>query len=47
MSFEKSLLSEALARAAGIQTRAAEILSVSRRILKYKMDKYGLAGRPE
>ena len=40
--FEKDLLAEALKRAAGVQTRAGEILGVSRRILKYKMDKYGL-----
>jgi len=40
--FERDLLATALARAGWVQTRAAAVLGVSRRILKYKMDNYGL-----
>ena len=45
--FERDLIAEGLARAGGIQTRAAEILGISRRILKYKMDRAGVVGRGE
>ena len=37
--FEKELISDALKRANHIQSHAAELLGISRRILKYKMDK--------
>jgi len=41
-NFEKSLIVEALARADGNQTRAAEQLQITRRSLKLKMDRYGI-----
>jgi two-component system NtrC family response regulator len=41
---ERRMLRDALARAAGVQTRAAEILGVSERVLRYKLRKYGLTG---
>jgi len=41
--FERDLLQEALERAHGNQTRAAEHLGITRRQLKLKMDRYGLA----
>ncbi len=37
--FEKEMISAALARNNGVQTRAARELDISRRVLKYKMDK--------
>lgn len=43
MHTEKELIEKALQRANGIQTRAAQILQTTRRILRYKMDKLGLA----
>jgi len=42
--FEQELIRTALAHAHNNQTRAAEILGTTRRILKYKMDKLGIAG---
>lgn len=42
--FEKDIILEALKRSNYVQTRAAELLGISRRILKYKMDKYGIPG---
>jgi transcriptional regulator with GAF, ATPase, and Fis domain len=36
------LITDALAKADNNQTRAAEILGTTRRILKYKMDKLGI-----
>jgi DNA-binding NtrC family response regulator len=42
-NFEKTLILEALARADGNQTRAAEQLQITRRSLKLKMDRYGIA----
>jgi DNA-binding NtrC family response regulator len=41
-NFEKTLILEALARAEGNQTRAAEQLQITRRSLKLKMDRYGI-----
>ncbi|MBI4635652.1 MAG: sigma-54-dependent Fis family transcriptional regulator [Candidatus Rokubacteria bacterium] len=41
---ERRMISEALARAEGVQTRAAEILGISERVLRYKLRKLGLAG---
>jgi DNA-binding NtrC family response regulator len=38
-SFERALVCEALKEANGVQTRAAELLGTTRRILKYRMDK--------
>ncbi len=40
---EQSLILDALAQADQNQTRAAQILGTTRRILKYKMDKLGIA----
>jgi DNA-binding NtrC family response regulator len=40
--FESGLIREALERSEGNQTRAAEQLGVTRRVLKLKMDRYGI-----
>ncbi|MFQ5477220.1 MAG: sigma-54-dependent transcriptional regulator [Candidatus Binatia bacterium] len=40
--FEKEIIEEALDRAAYNQTRAANVLGTTRRILKYRMDKLGI-----
>jgi two-component system response regulator AtoC len=40
--FETDMIVKALKRANFVQTRAAELLGISRRILKYKMDKLGI-----
>jgi transcriptional regulator with GAF, ATPase, and Fis domain len=40
--FEKSIILDALEKTNYVQTKAASILGVSRRILKYKMDKFGI-----
>jgi DNA-binding NtrC family response regulator len=42
---EHNLILDALSRAEHNQTRAAQILGTTRRILKYKMDKLGIEGR--
>jgi len=44
-TFERSLVEDALRRAEGVQTRAAELLGTTRRILKYRMDKLGIGSR--
>ncbi|MBI2469177.1 MAG: sigma-54-dependent Fis family transcriptional regulator [Candidatus Rokubacteria bacterium] len=41
---ERRLIREALARAGGVQTAAAELLGISERVLRYKLRKYGLTG---
>jgi two-component system NtrC family response regulator len=41
---ERRMIREALARAGGVQTRAAELLGVTERGLRYKLRKYGLRG---
>ncbi|HSB03902.1 MAG TPA: sigma-54 dependent transcriptional regulator [Thermodesulfobacteriota bacterium] len=41
-TFEKELISDALKKANYVQSHAAELLGISRRILKYKMDKLGI-----
>lgn len=41
---ERRVIREALARANGTQTRAAELLGISERVLRYKLKKYGLSG---
>jgi len=43
-ALERRMIGEALDRAAGVQTRAAEALGVSERVLRYKLQKYGLNG---
>jgi DNA-binding NtrC family response regulator len=45
-AFETEMISKALKKANYVQTRAAEMLGISRRILKYKMDKLGMSDRP-
>lgn len=40
--FEREVILDALKRTNYIQSRAAEVLGISRRILKYKMDKLGI-----
>jgi DNA-binding NtrC family response regulator len=40
---ERRLIEEALRQAQGVQTRAADLLGTTRRILKYKMEKLGIA----
>jgi DNA-binding NtrC family response regulator len=41
--FERGVILDALKKANFIQSQAAEILGISRRILKYKMDKLGIS----
>ncbi|QBG48420.1 hypothetical protein EGM51_13830 [Verrucomicrobia bacterium S94] len=41
-NFERSLILQALEQCNGIQTRAAEHLGTTRRILRYRMDKLGI-----
>jgi DNA-binding NtrC family response regulator len=45
-ALERRMIREALARASGVQTRAAEWLGISERVLRYKLKKYGLSGGP-
>ena len=42
--FEREIIAEALQQTDFNQTRAAEMLGTTRRILKYRMDKLGIAG---
>ena len=44
MEFERELITDALKRANFVQTHAAQLLGISRRILKYKMDSLGITG---
>jgi hypothetical protein len=41
--FERKLVMRALSEARGVQTRAAELLGTTRRILKYRMDKLNIS----
>jgi len=45
--FERDIILEALKKSRYIQTKAADLLGISRRILKYKMDKYGISTSSE
>jgi DNA-binding NtrC family response regulator len=45
--FEQDIILEALRKSNFVQTRAANLLGISRRILKYKMDKYGIPANSE
>jgi DNA-binding NtrC family response regulator len=45
-AFETDIIVKALERSSYVQTKAAELLGISRRILKYKMDKLGISDRP-
>jgi DNA-binding NtrC family response regulator len=40
--FEKEIILNALKRTNYVQSQAADLLGISRRILKYKMDKLGI-----
>jgi len=42
-SFERGLIVQALEKCDGIQTHAAKLLGTTRRILRYRMDKLGIA----
>ena len=44
--FETEIILKALRKTNYVQTRAAELLGISRRILKYKMDKLGISDQP-
>ena len=44
--FESEMIVKALRKTNYVQTRAAELLGISRRILKYKMDKLGISDSP-
>jgi transcriptional regulator with GAF, ATPase, and Fis domain len=41
-NFERRIIVEALEECNGVQTRAAELLGTTRRILRYRMDKLGI-----
>lgn len=41
-SFEKELIDHALEQAQGVQTRAAKLLGITERHLRYKLNKYGM-----
>jgi DNA-binding NtrC family response regulator len=43
--FETEMILRALEKANYVQTRAAQLLGITRRILKYKMDKLGISDR--
>ena len=45
--FEKDIILEALKKTNFVQTKAADLLGISRRILKYKMDKYKIPASVE
>ena len=42
-AFERRLVEWALAEAGGVQTRAAELLGTTRRVLKYRMEKFNIS----
>ncbi len=46
MEFEREIILDALKRTSYVQTHAANLLGISRRMLKYRMDTLGI-GRPE
>ncbi|TET07141.1 two-component system response regulator, partial [Candidatus Aerophobetes bacterium] len=39
---EKEIITTALEETGGVQTEAAKLLGISRRIIRYKMEKYGI-----
>lgn len=41
---ERRMIKEALGRASGVQTHAAQLLGITERALRYKLKKYGLQG---
>jgi DNA-binding NtrC family response regulator len=44
-TFETEMILKALKQCGFVQTKTAELLGISRRILKYKMDKLGITDR--
>jgi DNA-binding NtrC family response regulator len=46
MEFEREIILDALKRTSYVQTHAANLLGISRRMLKYRMDTLGI-GRSE
>jgi len=46
-AYEKRIIEEALRKAGGVQTRAAEALGTTRRILKYRIEKLGISFNEE
>jgi DNA-binding NtrC family response regulator len=46
MEFEREIILDALKRTNYVQTHAANLLGISRRMLKYRMDTLGLS-RPD
>ena len=46
MEFEREIILDALKRKNYVQTHAADLLGISRRMLKYRMDALGI-GRPD
>ena len=46
MEFEREIILDALKRTSYVQTHAANLLGISRRMLKYRMDTLGI-GRPD
>jgi two-component system response regulator AtoC len=40
---ERDLIVKALEKHGGVQTKAAESLGINERVLRYKMQKYGLS----
>ncbi len=44
---ERGLILDALKESGGVQTRAAELLGISERVLRYKLKKYKLSGKAE
>ncbi len=38
-NFERTLIEKALEKAGGVQTRAAQVLGTTRRILRYRIEK--------
>jgi DNA-binding NtrC family response regulator len=45
--FEEDIIVGALERCNYVQTQAAELLGITRRMLKYKMDKFGIPPKGE
>jgi two-component system response regulator AtoC len=46
-SLEQRMIREALSRGDGVQTRAAALLGIAERVLRYKMKKYGIQRAPD
>ncbi|NLI81803.1 MAG: sigma-54-dependent Fis family transcriptional regulator [Deltaproteobacteria bacterium] len=44
---EKTILQKALAQAGGVKTKAAELLGINARSMRYRLEKYGLAAEDE